>query len=278
MKSRWTVDRYTNFNDIRNSDDYDCIFIESSVTDTIKATQKGHPNIITRLLGVDTYESKLHHIPWADIRYLLALSQHQINYFKSFWGERRCVAQNYGVLPQIALLDKFPLRDREANTQVALVANITGRKGVDQIPEFLLRYPHLHIHHLGKVCLYGNPAMDFVRWRTKRDGTEDRYHYLKIIPPNQMGGWYQQLSHIWLPSIQEGFNRSLLEGMCCGLKPIIRHWAGAEDIWPQEALYDRLEEIDKILKIPFTPKKYRQYVEDRYSPEIILDKLETFLS
>lgn len=279
IKTRWSADRFARFADISSPEDFDCIFIEGTGESAIEASKKEYPNLMIRTSGVEVYESNLHHINWTNVKWFLAYSQHQIDYFKSYWGSRpTCEAKNYGILHPVALLDRFRIQKRPPeDNAVALVANITGRKGITQIPQFLLEYPDLHVYHLGKICKYGNPPMDFVRWRTQRDGTADRYHYLKIINGGQMPGWYQGKKYLWLPSIQEGFSRSISEGMCSGLKPIIRHWAGAETLWPTDHLYDTLDEIQEILDLPYEPKKYRAFVEERYSLGNILNKLEQFL-
>ena len=141
-------------------------------------------------------------------------------------------------------------------------------------------FPDLHIHHLGKVCLYGNPVTEFIRWRLERDGNADRYHYTKHIDSNNLNDWLEDKTYIWLPSISEGFNRSVLEGMCKGLKPIIRHFAGAERIWPEEYLYDRMEELQDIVVsclTPYEPEKYRDYVKEKYGADKVFEIFKKFM-
>jgi hypothetical protein len=57
---------------------------------------------------------------------------------------------------------------------------------------------------------------------------------------------------------------SILEGMACGLKPIINDWIGADEIYGSEYIYKNIQDIERILNDVFEPDKYRQFVIDNY--------------
>ena len=277
MKPRHSADRFLLYKDVKDPHKYDCIFVEGVSSDAIEASQDEHRNLMIRTTGVEVYEGAINRVIWENVAVLFTLSQHQIDYFKRRWESVGCTPRGYGILPVAVISKMFTLRKPVLNKEVALVANITGRKGIDQIPEFLRRHKEYKVHHLGKVCAYGSPAMEFVRWAVERDGNANRYLHQGIRPFAQMDRWYQGKSHLWLPSLQESFSRAILEGMACGLKPIIRYWAGAEKIWPNEFLYNDVSEIGKILELPYEPEKYRAYVEDKFNLESIVDKFEEFI-
>lgn len=277
LGDRYDAQKFNHYEEIRKPDDYDCIFIEWLDAEAIKASQQEHKNLIVRLTGVEVYLGRVQRINWENVNWLLALQSHQIDYFKRRWLPHITGPRNYGVLPLLAFPEEFPLRERDENKNVALVAHITCRKGTDQIPEFLNRHKELEIYHLGQCEAYGPPVKEFVRWRLERDGNKGRYHYQNRRPAERMGDWYQDKTYLWLPSIQEGFSRAILEGMLCGLKPIIRHWAGAETIWPSKFLYDDMNDIQRILKLPYKPAEYKEYVTKKFSIEEVMKKLEEFL-
>ena len=88
---------------------------------------------------------------------------------------------------------------------------------------------------------------EFIRWRLDKHNISSRYHYQKIISYENVPNWLFSKSYIWLPSIAEGFNRSIMEGMLTGLKPIIHRYPGADELWPAEFIYDDVSDIGEIL-------------------------------
>ena len=271
IKKGIDVISFKHFKEIKNPENYDVIYIESIGADAIIASKIGHKNIIVLTRGVGVYESRIDRIKWCNIKTLFFLQQHQLDYFKRRWGNIK-IPMKLGILPIPAPLKQFTLRkDKNITNKVALIANITDRKGTAYIPDFLQMYPDLTIHHLGQVCLYGNPVREYVRWRLKRDGTANRYFWKKHIPQKDLNNWLEDKTYIWLPSISEGFCRALIEGHSKGLKPIIKNYAGAETIWDNTFLYDRLDQIKRILDLPYEPERYRDYIDNKFNKEKVAE-------
>ena len=275
MKSRWDTTRFEDYDLISNPDAFDNLFVEFAGGNAIKASQREHKNLIIKTHGVEVYECNLNLINWINVNWLLTLHHHQLSYFNKRWPN--CHPMNQGVTHNQCLPDIFSLRRKPRNNNVAMVQNITSRKGEDQIPEFLLMYPKFHIHYLGKVCKYGNPVWEYVWWRLEKDGTKDRFHYQKILNFDFMSNWYEDMTYLWLPSIQEGHSRVVLEALCKGIKPIIRNHAGAKELWKHEFIYTKLEEIKPMLEGKYEPNNYRDYVINKYGVNRILDELEKYL-
>lgn len=277
LRKEFEVERFNIYGGIKEPNDFDVLFVEHIGKESLEASQVKHKDLMIYTRGVGVYEASLNRINWDNVNWLLALSEHQMDYFKRRWGQT-CKPKHLGVLPIIAPLDKFTLKkNKEVTNKVALIANITDRKGCYQIPEFLEMFPNLEIHHLGKVCLYGNPVAEFIRWRLERDGNTSRYHYTKHVDFNNLDSWLEDKTYIWLPSISEGFNRSVLEGMSKGLKPIVRHFAGAEKIWSEESLYDTMEEIADIINLPHRPEQCRDFVKERYGADRVFEIFKQFI-
>ncbi len=266
---------FKRFEDLKDPENYDVLYVESIGGDAIGASRIGHKNLIVLTRGVGVYESRIDRVMWKNVKTLLFLQQHQLDYFKIRWGDMK-IPMKLGVLPVPAPLKEFTLRqDLRPTNKVALIANITDRKGSAYIPDFLQMYPNLEVHHLGQVCLYGNPVKEYVRWRLERDGTASRYFWKRHINRGRLNDWLEDKTYIWLPSISEGFCRALIEGHSKGLKPIIKNYAGAETIWDNAFLYDRIDEIKRILELPYEPERYRKYVNNKFNKEKIA---EIFLS
>lgn len=277
MRKEFKVDVSNYFKEVRNPENYDVVYVESLNGNSLEASQLSLKKLIVFTRGVGVYQAKLDRLNWGNIDRICFLSRHQLDYFKARWGDR-CKPKHLSVLPLPCPYEHFPLRKKPVkNNKVALIANITDRKGTYQIPRFLRMFPELKIHHLGEVCLYGDPVREFVRWKLDKDGNSNRYYWQKHIDFNQINGWLEDKTYIWLPTISEGFNRAVMEGMCKGLMPIVRRFAGSDDIWMKESLYDEMSEIKSIIKKKYEPEKYRNYVKEKYHPSKIMEKFKTFL-
>jgi len=81
-----------------------------------------------------------------------------------------------------------------------------------------------------------------------------------------INSWLADKHYVVSGSIGESQGMGLLEGMACGLKPVIHNFPGAGQIFPSEFLFNISEEFcSQILSDSYEPQRYRKFVEDNYS-------------
>jgi len=262
LDSGFEVSIFNRYTEIRHPNDFDIIFIEFIGLDAVIASQKKHKCLVIRTNGVEIYEGKVDRVEWENVHTLCFLQKHQMEYFKTNHCE--CSPKNMVIFPPCIHPRRFKIRKNEKNNKVAIIANVTGRKGLSDIPRFLRMYPELQIYHIGSVCAYGGSTMDYINYHTKNDGTANRYHFMKKIPHGQITTFLDDKTYLLSMSIGEGFGRNILEGMYKGLKPIIHYFPGAVDIWGNEYVYTDLGEIKEMLT-SYEPDRYRKFAVDNYS-------------
>ena len=83
-----------------------------------------------------------------------------------------------------------------------------------------------------------------------------------------MSCWLEDKHYIVSTGIIEGDGMGLLEGMACGLKPVIHNFPGAQRAFPQRFLFNISEEFcEQILSDNYEPQWYRRFVEENYPLE-----------
>jgi glycosyltransferase involved in cell wall biosynthesis len=81
-----------------------------------------------------------------------------------------------------------------------------------------------------------------------------------------INSWLEDKHYIVSSSIGESQGMGLMEGMACGLKPIIHNFPGADQIFPSEFLFNISEEFCRqICSESYEPQRYRKFIEENYS-------------
>ncbi len=162
-------------------------------------------------------------------------------------------------------LEKFRFIERPRGKNLACISYLNMRKN-----------PMLLLQCMQKLH-YIDPQYRLFFAGVFQDGALEQYIRHMVKAMNLSGavffdGWQDDINH-WLEdkhyivstSIGESQGMGLLEGMACGLRPVIHNFPGADQIFPAEFLFNISEEFCKqICEGQYQPTKYRKFVEERY--------------
>ena len=177
-------------------------------------------------------------------------------------------------IPNGVNLDKFKFIDRPRGKNIASVGYLNMRKN----PMFLLQCMQ-KLHYIDpeyKLFFAGNFQDSMLEQYIKHI-----VHSLNLTDVVFFDGWQEDIN-TWLKdkhyivscSIGEGKPVGLLEGMACGLKPVIHNFPGSDQIFPSEFLFNIAEEFcEQILSEQYEPYKYRRFVEENYALKDQLAKI-----
>jgi pentatricopeptide repeat protein len=168
-------------------------------------------------------------------------------------------------IPNGVNFDKFKFMDRRHGKNIACVGYLNMRKN----PTFLLQcMQKLH---------YIDPEYKLFFAGTFQDLMLEQYirHMVQALDladvvffdgwQGDVNSWLQDKHHVVSASVGESQGMGLLEGIACGLKPVIHNFPGASQIFPSEFLFNISEEFcEQILSDTYEPQKYRRFVEENY--------------
>ncbi len=171
-------------------------------------------------------------------------------------------------------LDEFKLIDRRRGKNIAFLANLRMVKN----PAFVLQCmqklhyidPEYRLFFAGR---FQDQALEqYLRRMVQALALGDVVFFDGW--QGDVNSWLQDKHYIVSTSICEGHPVGLLEGLACGLKPVIHNFPGAEDVFPSEFLFNISEEFcGQILSDKYEPQRYRKFVEEKYSLESQLSRI-----
>lgn len=168
-------------------------------------------------------------------------------------------------IPNGVNFDKFKFIDKHRGKNIACAGYLNMRKN----PMFLLQcMQKLHYidaeYKLFFAGVFQNPMLEqYIKHIVQA---------LKLTDVVFFDGWQEDINS-WLKdkhyivscSIGESQGMGSMEGMACGLKPVIHNFPGAEEIFPSEFLFNISEEFcQQICSESYEPQKYRKFIEENY--------------
>ncbi len=229
---------------------------------------------IVRLHRYEAYEQWSEQVDWANIDLLVTVGN---SFAKDALINRVPEIENQTsivTIPNGVNLEKFAFTDRQRGKNIAFLGNLRMVKN----PAFALQcMQKLHYVDREYRLFFGGVFQDPVLEQHLRhmvDALDLRDVVFFDGWQEDVSSWLEDKHYIVSSSIIESQGMGLLEGMACGLKPIIHNFPGANQIFPSEFLFNISEEFCKqILSDSYEPRKYRRFVEENYSLKKQLSKI-----
>jgi glycosyltransferase involved in cell wall biosynthesis len=169
-------------------------------------------------------------------------------------------------IPNGVNLQKFRFVERPRGKNLACIGYLNARKN----PMFLLQcMQKLHFidpqYKLYLAGIFQDATLEqYIRYMVKALDLADAVFFDGW--QDDVNGWLEDKHYIVSASIGESQGMGLLEGMACGLKPVIHNFPGADQIFPSEHLFNISEEFCRqVCSEHYEPGAYRRFVEERYS-------------
>jgi glycosyltransferase involved in cell wall biosynthesis len=176
-------------------------------------------------------------------------------------------------------LDKFKYSIHNPGYNLAVLAHINYRKNPEtwiQIIGKLKEIDNQYKLHVGgdfQDPLY-KEYFDYIKKEMKM---EDNFILHGWI--NEVEKFLEDKNYIISTSIHEGHPYNILESMARGIKPIILNYSGSKEQWPNELIYNTIDEaVEKITEENYDSESYRRFIEDNYTLEEQIHEVEEIIA
>jgi glycosyltransferase involved in cell wall biosynthesis len=183
--------------------------------------------------------------------------------------------ENAIVIPNGVDLDKYRLRttyngNELRNNKIAYAGYLTRKKGIGELLFIAKSLPEYEFHLAGRY-----QEDDIADWMNKKK--PDNIFIYEWKYENAMNQFYQDKTYILNTSLRESQGMTMMEGMACGLKPLVADWIGAKEIYGHN-VYRNLDELKFLLEDSYEPEKYRDFIKEKYDMELIYPQIEQLFS
>lgn len=222
--------------------------------------------VICRLHSYEAFTSNINNVNWDLVDKVVFVADHIRDYVIS--QTKLLNREKTIVIPNGVKIEKCIYRKKASGFNIAYVGYINYKKG-----PMLLLHTFKAIHDKdSRYKLY--IAGQF------QDG-RDLLYFQQMIP--EMGlqdavffqGWQDDLNswlidkdYIICTSILESQNKSVMQAMCKGIKPLIHNFVGAKRIYPEKYIWNTIDEaVSMVLRKEYNSRDYRSYIIDNFSME-----------
>jgi hypothetical protein len=242
------------------------------------------PKVCRNIIRLHRYEAYLDYpkeVNWGSIDVLITVGNRCVNEILSRKVPDIASCTKMVEIANGVDLEKFGFIERQHGPNIAFVGNLKLVKN----PMFALQCMH-RLHGIDDEY-----KLFFAGRMPDEDAFVEQYlrHMVDVLGLGEVvffdgwqgniNSWLADKHYIISTSVIESQGMGILEGMACGLKPVVHNFPGAEEIFGSEFLFNTTEEFcERILSAEYEPRRYRGFVEERYSLRGQLERINEVLA
>lgn len=220
---------------------------------------------IVRVHAFEVFDKYLNEVKFDKFDHVIFVSE----YIKDFVERNIGKLRNAIVIPNGVQMDKFTIPEgKEQNNNIAYAGYLANKKGAHVLIMLANEFPDFEFHVVGEF-----QQRDLVDLFDRKK-PDNMYLYPWT---RDLNSFFADKTYILNCSARESQSMAVMEGMAAGLKPLVYDWAGASDLYPEEYIWRNMTEFYEILDNGVDPEKYRKYIKNNYSFEIMVRRIKNIL-
>ena len=272
----------TNEKEIRTAVKWaDIVWLEWANEMTVFATNNidelKDKKVICRLHSYEIFNSNhINNIYWKVIDKLIFVSNHIRSLFFEMYTniypkERTFIIEN-GID-----LDKYTYTKHKQGYDIAVVAGISHKKNPAQWLQIINTLSKINsrykLHIAGKTT--DNRYRIYLNYMTEEMNLQNNIKFYGHV--EDINEFLDDKNYLLSTSIHEGHPYNIMEAMAKGIKPLIHNYFGSKQQWPQELIYNSINELEEKVNSNYTSEKYREFIEKNYTLEKQILRIEKIL-
>jgi len=227
--------------------------------------------IIIRAHDIDVWVGHHHGVNWQWVNHLVFVAKHMKDKMEKELGGFPPTTKVH-LIKHGVNAEKFTYREKPRGNKIAWVCNINHHKNLALALQVLAENPTYELHVLG------NPLGSWHKAYIFNLAEKNKLKFFQTDSVPDVNEWLEDKDYILLTSGKEAFSFAIAEAMLKGIKPIIHRFYGAEDIWPEKYIWDRVSQVKPMLdEFEYNGKEYRDYVLNNYSLTTMLEAYDSIM-
>ncbi|WP_244834811.1 glycosyltransferase [Clostridium sp. BJN0001] len=230
--------------------------------------------VIVRLHLYEIFEKKIYSMNWNIVDKIIFVA----DWVKEeFLTKIKIEKDKTIVIPNIFDYKEFEFKEKQKGYNIAIVGSIIAKKNIPAVIQLFYELYNINNNYKLYIASYKNEELSYryIKGIIKKLHLEKSIILCGKIPHEKLSNWFSDKQYILSGSIVESQGLNILEGMACGLKPVINYFPGIECLYPEEYTYFSLRGfVDKFEKEKIESFKYRKFVEDNFRIEETMKRIK----
>ena len=233
---------------------------------------------ICRIHRYEAYHETVKNINWFNIEKLLLINRAFVDTIQNHWDKNINYKTDIEIIPNpVSKTTKF--KHRKNNFNIAYISRFQKDKNPALMIQILKRL--VDIDNRYKVYMIGRiqdiQLYEYCLDLVDKLNLKNNFLYQGVI--DEVETWLDDKSYLLSTSIVESQGLAIMEAMNMGIKPIIHNGFALDTIYPENLLYNTIEEaVQLITNSEYDSNSYKSFIEKSYSEEIILPKIERIIN
>ena len=235
--------------------------------DTKMATEiadyKCNAKKILRLHSYEAFTTAIYYIDFSKYDVVIFVAKHIKDFVESKIGK----IPNAVIIPVGVSINGYDVSNKKRNNKIAYAGEISRKKGIGELLFIAENLSDYEFHIAGKFN-----EEDVARHLNEKQPDNvfiESYSY-------DLPKFFEDKTYFINTSLREGNPITVLQAMSHGLKPLVKNWVGADDIYNGNT-YSNIDELKNLLQESYEPEKYRKFVADNYDFENTYKQIKKLL-
>ncbi len=235
-------------------------------------------NLFTSIRSYEILSPEFSRINWSKVSGAIYCGEHIKTLANQLWGNQLKTIPQKTIFDCVEV-DKFPMYSPGKGFHIAFIGRIEHKKGIPLLIECIRSAVLLDSRFKFHVVGQFNEKM-------YQNLFEEKIEQLNLIENiilypwiNDIPEFFREKNYILCTSPWEGCPNNIIEGLACGVKPIIHNWFGAEELYPNHWIFNTIDEFLRLLtEDRYDTDAYRDYAKTQFNSENVNPIIDSFIA